>query len=339
MVGRCRTDGHAKDRCSVTRVAVLGHSALNIAPAVAADLVLQGHDVAWWPAPPAVRETGVLHVVASDAPAGGQAVTLRAPPRAEDAVDGAEAIVVDVPADCVLSFMSQLAPALPRAAVVHLQSHGYWPASRVAAQPWAAQQVWADSSAPTHAASFDGHSVCIQVRRRGLRFSSHRGHALPLLNSLYGSAQAADCPLETGLEGINLMVHPGATLANLAALDAAAAAGRGFSFYEHGNTESAERLALTLDAERGAVCRAHGVRHRTLVQTLQSLYGAQGTTPRQAIADCPFYRQLGELPARAPAQWARIDLPYALIPVVRLARARGLAVPVHEGVIAVLAAA
>jgi opine dehydrogenase len=295
--------------------------------------------VAWWPATPAVREAGALRLAPAGTAAAGEPMALRTPSRVEDALDGADAVVVDVPADRLLPFMSEIAAALPRNVVVHLQSHGYWPAARVARQAWAHQQVWADSSAPTHAATFDGESVTIQARRLGLRFSSHHGHALPVLSRLYRSAEAADCALETGLESINLMVHPGATVANLAALDRTAAAGRGFSFYDQGNTETAERLALALDAERGSVCRAYGVRHRGLVQTVQALYGGGGTTPRQAIADCPFYQQLGELPALAPAQWARIDLPYALIPVVRLGHARGLALPVHEGVIAVLSTA
>ena len=60
---------------------------------------------------------------------------------------------------------------------------------------------------------------------------------------------------------------------------------------------------------------------------------------RDAIASCPFYASLGPLPNGAPRGWAKVDLPYTLIPLVKLAEARGMAVPLHRGVIAALSAA
>ncbi|MFN0162585.1 MAG: NAD/NADP octopine/nopaline dehydrogenase family protein [Burkholderiales bacterium] len=320
------------------RVAVIGHSSLNIAPAVAADLAMRGFEVAWWPAPTEVTARGGLEVREGhllDAGRNGFAPVRPAGSPAA-ALAGADAAVIDIPAADLLPQVSAFADALPAGALVHLQSHGYWPASRLGAAMPGRGVVFADSSAPTHAAAYAEGTVTAHARRRGLRFACVGGQAIATLEKLYPGAQAADNALETGLESINLMIHPGATLANLAALDRAATAGAGFAFYGEGNTESAACLAEALDAERAAVCAAWGVRWRSLRDTIGALYGARGNTLREAISDCPFYAGLGALPARAPAGWARTDLPFALAPLVRLAGARSVAVPLHRAVLTVL---
>ena len=242
------------------RVAVIGHSSLNIAPAVAADLALRGFEVAWWPAPAVVAARGGLEVRQGELFDAGRSgfAPVAAPGSAAAALAGAEAVVVDIPAAELLPQVSAIAESLPRGVPVHLQSHGYWPASRLGAALSGRGMVFADSSAPTHAAAYAEGIVTAHARRRGLRFACVGGEALATLGLLYPDAQAAGNALETGLESINLMVHPGATLVNLAAFDRAAEAGTGFAFYGEGNTESAARLATALDAERGAVCTAWG---------------------------------------------------------------------------------
>ena len=329
------------------KVAVIGHSGLNIAPAVCADLALRGFDVAWWPAPAMVGERGGIEVRQGhllDAARDGFA-PIRACADAAAALTGAEAIIVDSPATQLLPLVAGFAKRIEPGALLHAQSHGYWPASRLAVAFAGHDIRFADSSAPTHAAAYSDGVVTAHARRHGLRFATTGApqqfaqSSMALLGALYPGAAAAAGLLETGLESINLMIHPGATLANLGAFDRAAAVGSGFSFYGEGNTETATRLAETLDAERGAVCTAWGVRHQTLLETLGVLYGARGHTLREAIASCGFYAGLGALPARAPQGWAGTDLPYALVPLIRLAQARGVDVPLHRAAVAALSAA
>lgn len=323
------------------KVAILGHSVLNIAPAVAADLSLRGLDVAWWPAPPEVKAAGSIEVRRGDLldAARDGAAAIATPDSVATLLRDADAVIVDIPADQLIDGVSQVAQHLCPGVLVHVQSHGYWPASRLAQIMGGRGLVFSDSSAPTHAGAFAAGVLTAHARRRQLRFSSIGGNALPALEVLYPGAEMADHPLETGLEGLNMRVHPGATIANLGALDRAAASGEGFGFYAEGNTESAVRLAQALDTERGAVCRAWSVRHRTLNQTLADIYGARGSTLRELISDCAFYASLGMLPAGAPAQWARNDLPYGLIPLIRLAEARKVPVPMHRAAVAVLSVA
>ena len=125
--------------------------------------------------------------------------------------------------------MGRLGESLPTGALVHVQSHGYWPAARLGTAFPGRGIVFADSSAPTHAAAYAEGVVTALARRRGLRFACVGGAALATLRLLY----------------------PGATLANLAAFDRAAEAGTGFAFYGEGNTETAARLAAASTRRRG----------------------------------------------------------------------------------------
>ncbi len=320
------------------KIAVLGHSPLNIAPTVAADLSLRGFDVAWWPAPLAVRQTGCIEVRGGELLDAGRSATARitTPDSAAELLSNADAVIVDIPTDKLLGCLSEVAQHLRPGTLVHVQSHGYWPASRLAHALGERGLVFADSSAPTHAGALDAGVLAVHARRRGLRFACIGGQALASLQTLYPGAELAAAPLETGLEGLNLMVHPAATIANMGALDRAAAGGMGFGFYAEGNTVSAARIAQALDSERGEVCRAWGIRHRSLPDTLREVYGARGDTLCDLITHCPFYASLGALPAGAPAGWARIDLPYALVPLIGLAQARQVPVPMHQAAVAML---
>lgn len=320
------------------KAAIIGHSGLNIAPAVAADLALRGIDVAWWPAPEAVRAQGAIRVQGGaarlDAGVDGPARVVAAPSAAA-ALDGAQACITDIPPEALFDRVMAFAPALPSGIVLHVQSHGYWPALRLARALRRDDVVLTDSSAPTHAAGFADGVLVPHWRRRGLRFSAVNGDPMPVLRLLYPDALPASSPLETGLEGINLMVHPAISLLNIAAFERAAAAGEAFSFYGAGNTPAAGQLAAALDAERGRVCQALSVRHRTLPQALADMYGAVGDTPHEAVARCPYYQALGPLPADSWRRWASQDLPFAIMPLLRLADRGGIAVNLHRGIAAV----
>lgn len=323
------------------KVAILGHSALNIAPAVAADLALRGFDVAWWPAPPEVRAAGGIQVPGAaehlDAGRGGFA-QLRTPDSAQAALAGAAVVITDIPPERLLEEVAAVAPAIAPGAVLHVQSHGYWPALRLSTALARPEIIFTDCAAPSHAAGFARGVLTPHWRRRGLRFSAVNGNPMPLLAQLYPGAMAAASPLETGLEGVNLMVHPALSLLNIGGFERAAAAGRSFGFYAEGNTASTGVLAEALDAERGAVCFALGVRHRTLPQALAALYGTAGDGASEAVAHCGFYQGLGGLPADSWRRWAMQDLPFAILPLLRLAEAAGIRVPLHAAVAAIYGA-
>jgi hypothetical protein len=312
-------------------VAVLGNSPLNIGVASAADLAAAGHEV---------------RVALADLPArvriadAGE-VALRPMP-AEAALDGADLVVVDIPPRDLLRVLAPHLPALARVPAVHVNSHGYWPALRLGSAMRRARLAGfciTDAGAPTHAAAFDGRRLTPHARRAGLRVAafpqSRLPAALPAIRALAPDATAAEHAIATGLEGINLIIHPALALVNAGWFDRAAASGERVRFYGEGNTASAAALATALDAERGAICRAFDAAHRPLPTMLGALYGATGADAREAVAGTPFYRGLAPQDPDLWRRWLAQDVPFALRPAAALAGLGGVAAPLHAGLAAV----
>ena len=100
----------------------------------------------------------------------------------------------------------------------------------------------------------------------------------------------------------------------------------------------AGRLAEILDAERPAVCDAYDVRYRSVLDHIRILYGGDGDSVHQAVANSAFYRGVGELRADIWKTWMATDLPLAHVPFVLLAEAAGCTVPLHRGFVDIVAA-
>ena len=312
-------------------VVVLGNSPLNIGVAGGVELAATGHEV----------RVALAEVPARIAIAGGGSATLH-PMKVERALEGADFVVVDIPPRDLLRVLAPHFGALARVPAVHVNSHGYWPALRLGAAMRATGLSGfciTDAGAPTHAAGFDGQTLTPHARRSGLRVAafpqSHLPRALPLVRALAPDAMPAAHAIVTGLEGINLIVHPALALVNAGWFDRAEITGDRLRFYNEGNTASAAALATALDAERGAICRAFEAAHRPLPEMLGALYGATGTDAREAVATTPFYRGLAPQDPSLWRRWLAQDVPYALKPAAALAGLAGLAAPLHAGLAAV----
>ena len=310
---------------------VLGNSPLNIGAASAVELAAAGHEV----------RVALADLPARLAIAGGGSAALR-PMAVESALEGADFVIVDIPPRDLLRVLAPHLGALARAPAVHLNSHGYWPALRLGAAMRAAGLSGfcvTDAGAPTHAAGFDGQTLTLHARRSGLRVAafpqSRLSGALPLVRALAPDAMPAANAIVTGLEGINLVIHPALALVNAGWFDRAETSGERLRFYNEGNTASAATLATALDAERGAICRAFGGAHRPLPEMLAALYGATGPDAREAVATTPFYRGLAPQDPSLWRRWLAQDVPFALKPAAALARLAGLASPLHAGLAAV----
>jgi opine dehydrogenase len=313
------------------KIAILGNSPLNIGIACAAELAAMGHEV---------------HVALSALPGAveiaGQGRWPLHPGTAKSALHDADFAVIDIPPPDLLAVLEPHLADLSRVPVVHVNSHGYWPALRLGTAMLRAGLrgfCITDAGAPTHAAGFDGAVVTPHARRTGLRFAAFPqrriAEAMPLLRLLAPDGQAAASPIASGLDGINLMVHPSLALVNLGWFDRAAVAGERVAFYGAGNTQSAAALAEALDAERGAICAAWGVPHRSLPETIRALYGAAGEGVLETVRNCPFYAGLAPQEPMLWRRWLAVDVPFALRPAAALAQAVGVAAPLHAGLAAI----
>jgi hypothetical protein len=91
-----------------------------------------------------------------------------------------------------------------------------------------------------------------------------------------------------------------------------------------------------MDAERGRICAAYGVRHRTLPAAIDHYYGTRGERVHEAVLNCASYQSI---PAGAPTTWRgweAVDLPYAIVPLVLLAQQAGIEAPLHRSLAEIL---
>ena len=329
-------------------IAIIGNSQRNVGAAMAGDLALGGHDVRL-----ALEgaESDILKAVRA---AGG--VTLSVPadrtlsgsnghgtPRLltgdpVEAVAGADLVVLDVEASDIEARAAAIVPHLENGQVLYVNTHGYWPALRLAPMLRAADKAGVtviEGMAPNISAKRNGAEVTNYFLRRDVPIALFPANRAPdvqrFLPLLLGSWELCRDVIETNLENINLLVHPAMALLNVGYFDRAEAAGDTVSFYGTGNTVNAGKLAEALDAERPAVCEAYGVRFRSLVEHIHRLYGGTGDTVHDAVKESPVYNNSSGLPADIWRSWMADDVPLAHVPFVQLAESAGVRVPLHRG--------
>src|SRR5436853_4669538 len=207
----------------MSRVAVIGNSARALGAVCAADLTLMGHEISYAVFPeqkgqlPAVRERGgfdvkgdAKHLVSKRT---GFAKLHRICDTTAEALKDAEAVLIECGVQELERKFGAMIPELARSTVVHVQSHGYWPAARLTPLLKKAGRedvLVTEAAGPTHAARVDGTTVTPKALRRGLEFAtvpaSRTGEALARLKPLLPHIVAASSVLQTGLENLNLIV-------------------------------------------------------------------------------------------------------------------------------------
>jgi hypothetical protein len=128
----------------MSKVAVIGNTARAIGAVCAADLALAGHEVRYAVFPeqqdqlPAVRKAGGFtvegnpqHLVSKKT---GFARLDRICDSTAEALQDAEAVLIEADMQGLEQRFARMIPGLARGTVVHVQSHGYWPAARLTRQ-------------------------------------------------------------------------------------------------------------------------------------------------------------------------------------------------------------
>ena len=331
----------------MSKVAVIGNTARAIGAVCASDLTLSGHEVRYTVFPeqkdqlPAVREAGGFtvegdpkHLISKKT---GFAKLDRICDTTAEALKDAEAVLIEVDILELEKKFSAMIPEFARGAVVHVQSHGYWPAARLTPLLRKAGRedvLVTEAPAPTHAARIEGTVVTPKGLRSGIRIAtvpaSRTAEALAVMKPLFPHFAAATSVLQTGLENLNLIVHPAMVLPNIGAMERAKADGRKFGFYQEGVVPSAGVLGDALDAERKQVCEAYGVEHTPMAKAIEQYYGFASNNFFEAMHN-PVYKSFPPFQPDIWRVWASDDLRYAVVPCVQLADQAGIAVPLHRG--------
>jgi opine dehydrogenase len=330
----------------MSKVAVIGNTARAIGAVCAADLTLSGHEVRYTVFPeqkdqlPAVRKAGgfsvegeATHLVSKKT---GFAKLAKVCDTTAEALKDAEAVLIEIDIHQLEAKFRALIPEFARGAVVHVQSHGYWPAARLTPLLRKADRedvLVTEAPAPTHAARIDGTVVTPRGLRKGIQIAtvpaSRSREALAALTPLFPDFTAASSVLQTGLENLNLIVHPAMVLPNIGAMERAKLAGTKFGFYQKGVVPAAGVLGDALDAERKLVCEAYGVEHTPMAKAIEQYYGFGSNTFYEAMQN-PVYKSFPAFHPDIWREWEAVDLPYAIVPCVALADQAKIAVPLHR---------
>ena len=330
----------------MSKVAVIGNTARAIGAVCAADLTLSGHEVRYTVFPeqkdqlPAVRKAGgfsvegeAKHLISKKT---GFAKLAKVCDTTAEALQDAEAVLIEIDIHQLEAKFRALIPEFARGAVVHVQSHGYWPAARLTPLLRKANRedvLVTEAPAPTHAARIDGTVVTPRGLRKGIQIAtvpaSRSREALAALEPLFPDFTAASSVLQTGLENLNLIVHPAMVLPNIGGMERAKLAGTKFGFYQEGVVPAAGVLGDALDAERKLVCEAYGVEHTPMAKAIEQYDGFGSNTFYEAMQN-PVYKSFPAFHPDIWREWEAVDLPYAIVPCVQLADQAKIAVPLHR---------
>ena len=331
----------------MSKVAVIGNTARAIGAVCASDLTLSGHEVRFTVFAgqdtsllPELRKAGgftvegdAKHLVSKKT---GFAKLDKICDTTAEALKDAEAVVIELDIHQLEKEFGRMAPEFARGAVVHVQSHGYWPAARLTPLLRKAGRedvLVTEAPAPTHAARIDGTVVSPKGLRSGIQIAtvpaSRSDEALARLKPLFPYFTAASSVLQTGLENLNLIVHPAMVLPNVGAMERAKLEGKKFGFYQDGVVPAAGVLGDALDAERKRVCEAYGVEHTPMAKAIEQYYGFRSNTFYEAMQN-PVYKSFPAFQPDVWRSWSSDDLPYAIVPCVQLAEQAGIAVPLHR---------
>lgn len=336
----------------MARVAVIGNTARAIGAVCAADLTLSGHEVRFTVFSehrdllPKLRQAGgftvegdAKHLISKKT---GFARLAGICDTTAEALKDARAVLIEADMHQLEEKFSAMISEFARGAVVHVQSHGYWPAARLTPLLRKAGRedvLVTEAPAPTHAARIDGTVVTPKGLRKGIRIAtvpaSRSDEALAVLKPVFPDFAAAPSVLQTGLENLNLIVHPAMVLPNIGAMERAKLEGRKFGFYQEGVVPAAGVLGDALDAERKRVCEAYGVTHTPMAQAIEQYYGYRSHTFYEAMQN-PVYKSFPPFQPDIWRAWSSDDLRYAVVPCVQLAEQAGIAIPLHRAVAEIL---
>lgn len=328
------------------KVAVIGNTARAIGAVCASDFSLSGHAVRFAVFPeqkeqlPALRKAGgftvegdARHLVSQKT---GFAKLDKICDTTAEALQDAEAVIIEVDMHQLEARFTAMIPEFKHGAVVHIQSHGYWPAARLTPLLRKAGRddvTVTEAPAPTHAARYEGTVVTPKGLRKGIRIAtvpaSRAAKALAVLKPLLPDLQAAPSVLVTGLENLNLIVHPAMVLPAIGMAERAKIEGRKMGFYQEGVVPAAGVFGDALDAERKRVCEAYGVVHTPMAKAIEQYYGYESSTFYEAMQN-PVYKSFPPFVPDVWRTWVGDDLPFAIVPCVQLGEQAGIATPLHR---------
>jgi opine dehydrogenase len=322
-----------------SKVAILGAGA--IAYATAAILCRDGHNVTLWS--PSGRRT---EKIATGEPLIAKGALVgqfhpRIATSCAEALAGVDAAVIAVPGYAHRHVLDAAAPHLRREQVVIFSSHISLSAlylDKLLRQRGVVLPICALGTTLATGRQPDLNSVTIgSIRARvdlAIVPEQETARGLRVCRSFFGDRFVLRPNiLAVSLSNINPETHLAMVLCNLTRMEV----GETWGQWKH-VTPAVSRLLEELDAERLAIAKSFGLTVRTIHEHFHFSYNA----PMGPLSEMlkPLQQETKDVkgPTTLDARYVTEDVPFGLVPIVRLAELAGVAAPLHENGVRLLSA-
>lgn len=255
-----------------------------------------------------------------------------------EAVDGADVIMVVIPATGHRFVAEQLAPCLKAGQVVVLNPGRTGGALELRQILWSGggcrDVIVAETSTFLYASRAISRSEAHVFRiKNSVRFATLPAYwipeVLPILNRAFPQFVAGDNVLSTGMENIGAIFHPALTLMNAGWIEST----RGdFDYYIGGISPSVARVLEALDRERVAVAARLGVHSVSAREWLYLTYDSPGRDLHEAVQNTASYRGI-RAPQNILHRYVTEDVPMSLVPLASIGTMLGVSVPMIRTII------
>ena len=315
--------------------------------AMAAHLALMGFQVTLYNRTPEnialIKARGGIELSGCEGAPHGFGELERATSNMEEALEGADVIMVVLPSTAHASIARAAAPYLKSGQIIVLnpgRTCGAIEFDRIlkANTPFSNEQeqgaIVAEAETLIYASRSEGPA---QARIFRIKESvplaalpaTCTQHVLSVINQAYPQFIDGNSVLHTGLNNMGAIFHPALTLLNAGRIEST----RGeFQFYIDGVTPSVGRVLEVLDRERVTVAAALGIRARTALEWLKMAYDTSGADLHEAIHNQPGYYGI-QAPPTLNHRYITEDVPMSLVPIAALGAQYGVSVRGMDSII------
>jgi opine dehydrogenase len=322
-------------------ITILG--AGNVGCAMAAHATLEGYPVTLWAHPDHAQN---LHVIQTnrgltlDQETEAQFVSLnRVTTDLAEAIRGAHYIFIATPSHAQESLFKTMLPhVLPNQRIVTLSGNFSTQLFlKIKKQfPHNPDIALFETSISPYVARFapqQGQSTLL-----GFKKWLHIVHAQPVsLTEKNDLSELLPCELhwssdlyEAGLQNINGVVHPAATLLNVARIEDTQG---DFYFFKQGITLTVAKLITAVDQERIDIANSLGIPALSLLKVMERFYGQHFSDVYQWAKGSIVHNKEKITPSHIQHRYLNEDIPYLLVPWYSLAQHQGIATPALKSLI------
>ena len=247
----------------------------------------------------------------------------------EEAVNGAEFILVAVPAFAHEVYAQRLAPIVSEDQIVFVLpgtfgSLAFYKAFKAAGK----SVVVAETNTLPYATRLVGEGEVMVMSRFALKVgvmpASRTEETMPRLARLYDNLVAAESVIACGLSSLNPIIHVPGCILNAGRIEYA---GQPFFYYTEGFSDCVVRATGQLDLERCAILQKFGYWNDIVAHCIGGTI--QSDSLKEVIAGDPSFAKIA-VPPTFKYRYYTEDIPYGLAIWSKLAHKIGVATPIMD---------